>query len=293
MHELIASPPVQLVLRNAALIICHNSRQADLAVLIDRPVADNPVFREYRGRAPANINRVSPRRAQIVLLPGMDGTGDLFADFIEALPPDIKATVIRYPEAGPQTYTELCRFLETSVATSGPYVLVAESFSVPLAIQWAASGKAGLKGLVLCAGFSTSPVVGWRRSLCLLLSPMCFLVRPPEFAIRAFLVGRAASNSLVREVRMAIGSVNPRVLGDRLRTVLSSDSRSALREVRAPVVFVQPTEDKLVGIACLNEMRDIRPDSDIELVPGPHLLLQAKPQESAEVIGRYVRQLVS
>ena len=45
--------------------------------------------------APANINSVSTERTQIVLLPGMDGTGNLFADFTEALASDNEALVLR------------------------------------------------------------------------------------------------------------------------------------------------------------------------------------------------------
>lgn len=34
----------------------------------------------------------------LVLLPGMDGTGELFAPLIEALRPDVTAVVVRYPD---------------------------------------------------------------------------------------------------------------------------------------------------------------------------------------------------
>jgi hypothetical protein len=220
----------------------------------------------------------------------MDGTGNLFADFIEALPSDIEATVLRYPTDRIQSFAQLLRFLESSLPTSAPFVLVAESFSAPLAIQWAATGKTNLKGLAICAGFATSPLRGWLKRLCLLLSPICFLIQPPDIVIRDYLVGSVASKSLVAAVKAAIGSVSHGVLVHRLRLTLACDSRLALSKVRAPILFIQPTQDKLINFACLEEMRDIRPEAAVELIPGPHLLLQARARESAKVIGKYVRQ---
>jgi pimeloyl-[acyl-carrier protein] methyl ester esterase len=221
----------------------------------------------------------------------MDGTGNLFGDFIEALPSGIEAKILRYPGDHIQSYTQLLHFLESSLPASAPFVLVAESFSAPLAIQWASTGRANLKGLVICAGFAASPVRGWLRRLCLFLSPICFLIQPPDIVIRGFLVGRVASDSLVSAVRLAIRSVRATVLAHRLRLTLTSDSRSALSKVKAPILFIQPTQDNLVSSTCLNEMREIRPEAVVELIPGPHLLLQARPRESAEIVGKYARQV--
>jgi len=36
---------------------------------------------------------------RLVLLPGMDGTGELFADFVEALPDAFDGRVVRYHAA--------------------------------------------------------------------------------------------------------------------------------------------------------------------------------------------------
>jgi pimeloyl-[acyl-carrier protein] methyl ester esterase len=222
----------------------------------------------------------------------MDGTGKLFADFIEALPSGIEATVLQYSADRIQSYTQLLQFLESSLPVSAPFVLVAESFSTPLAIQCASTSKANLKGLVICAGFAASPIRGWFKHLCLFLSPIYFLIQPPDIVIRGFLVGSIAPKSLVAAVKGAIGSVSPRVLAHRMRSTLTCDSRSALSNVRAPILFIQPAQDKLVSSTCLKEMREIRPDAVVEFIPGPHLLLQARPRESAGVIAQYTRQFL-
>jgi hypothetical protein len=53
---------------------------------------------------------------------------------------------------------------------SEPFVLLAESFSTPVAIRVAAENPTNLKGLILCAGFATSPVSGLPRMLGWLLA---------------------------------------------------------------------------------------------------------------------------
>ena len=43
----------------------------------------------------------------LVLLPGMDGTGELFAPFVAALKREFKVVVVRYPTNEPLGYAEL------------------------------------------------------------------------------------------------------------------------------------------------------------------------------------------
>lgn len=123
----------------------------------------------------------------LVLLPGLDGTGDLFRDFVRALPPEFDVLTMRYPTDRCLPYSELIEIVRATCPQSAPIVLLAESFSTPLAIQYAATNSASLKGLVLCAGFATSPVQGLRRLLCSLLTPFLFRIKLPELAAKLWL----------------------------------------------------------------------------------------------------------
>ena len=102
--------------------------------------------------------RVDGGVLRLVLLPGMDGTGELFADFLTALPSWIVPEVIRYPTDRNLSYAQLQAELRPVLSRSGPFVLLAESFSSPLAVRLAADAPSGLRGLVLCAGFVCPPV---------------------------------------------------------------------------------------------------------------------------------------
>ena len=92
----------------------------------------------------------------LVLLPGMDGTGELFSPLLKELGPDIQTVVVRYPDL-PLDYAAHEAFARARLPSTGPFVVLGESFSGPIAISLAASSPDGMCGYVLCASFVRSP----------------------------------------------------------------------------------------------------------------------------------------
>jgi pimeloyl-ACP methyl ester carboxylesterase len=221
----------------------------------------------------------------------MDGTGQLFNDFVEALPNALEAVTVRYPTERCLSYSELENFVRAVCPTSGPFMLLAESFSTPLAIQYAAANPENLVGLVLCAGFATSPVRGWRQLLGRLLVPLLFRIPLPNLAAKLWLVGPDASPSLLAAVRSAVSSAQSKVLAARLRAVLGCDVRAELGQVVVPVLYIQASQDRLVKASCLEELRRIKPQIAVAVLDGPHLLLQREPRQAAEVVAGFAQHL--
>jgi pimeloyl-ACP methyl ester carboxylesterase len=217
---------------------------------------------------------MTPPPPKLVLLPGMEGTGTLFADFANALPEPCEAIIVVFPTGRFLSYSQLVDLAQSHAPVSEPFVIVAESFSSPIAIQWAATRPHNLRGLVICAGFASSPVRGRLRSMCSYLGSLLFVLAIPDFAVRFALAGADAPPVLVAAVQGAISSVKPRVLSARIRAILACDARAALAEVAVPLLYIQATQDRLVGPACLAEIRQIRPDAEVAAIAGPHLILQ-------------------
>ena len=226
---------------------------------------------------------------KLVLLPGMDGTGELFSEFIAALPEPFEAVTVSYPAERYLPYSELENYVRAACPVSEPYMLVAESFSTPLAIQYAATNPANLAGLVLCAGFATSPVRGWRRLLDCCLAPLMFRVPLPNLAAKLWLVGPDAPTSLLTAVRGATSSVQPGVLAARLRAVLYCEVRADLNQIAVPILYLQAKGDRLVSASCLEEVRRIKPQVKVASLEGPHLLFQRQPQTAAEAVVKFAR----
>jgi pimeloyl-[acyl-carrier protein] methyl ester esterase len=221
----------------------------------------------------------------------MDGTGKLFAEFANALSGEFEITVASYPTDACRSYSELKESVLSLLPKSDSYALLAESFSSPLAVQCAAGNPENLRALILCAGFSTSPQGGWLRPFISLFAPIVLRFGLPAFAIRSFLIGRDAPEALVSAVQCAVSSVRPRLLAARIRAILACDVRSELTQVRAPILYLRATEDKLVRAQSMEEILRIKADTKVISIAGPHLLIQREPRRSAEAVVGFLRQL--
>jgi pimeloyl-ACP methyl ester carboxylesterase len=228
---------------------------------------------------------------KLVLLPGMDGTGELFTNFVKALPEAFEFVVVRYPPDRFIPYSELADLVRKSCPISEPFILLAESYSTPLAVQYAAANPTNLAALVLCAGFASSPVGGWRRVFALLLAPIMFRIPLPKFAAEFWLLGPDAPSSLLAAVQVTISSVKPNVLAARVREAITREVLAELEQITVPILYIQAKQDRLVSAKCLEDIRRINPQIELAKLDGPHLLLQREPQKSADLVSEFLRGL--
>jgi pimeloyl-[acyl-carrier protein] methyl ester esterase len=233
---------------------------------------------------------MGPTSVNLVLLPGLYGTGELFADFIDALPVGFEATPVRYP-ADRYSYASLAPVVTAAIPTSTPFILVAESFSTPLAIQIAATRPPYLKGLVLCAGFASSPARGLSRLAALFLSPILTRLPLGNWVANRALLGSDAPPALVAAVQRATSTTNPAVLYARMRAVLDCDVLTDLAAISVPVFYVQASQDRLVGSRSLQEILERTPRIQVAAIYGPHLLMQREPTLTAEAVANFAREI--
>ncbi|MCB9678801.1 MAG: hypothetical protein H6737_27100 [Alphaproteobacteria bacterium] len=219
------------------------------------------------------------RLPTLVLLPGLDGTGLCFAPLVAELDPP--PTVVRYPDA-PLDFDACVAHVRAGLPR-GPFLLVGESFSGPVAIRLAAERPEGCVGLVLVATFARNPVPlpAW---LVQMAAPGLFAVSPPPFAVRAFLTGPDATDGLVGLVRSSIAGVSRSVLRQRLTLVSGVDVTDDLARVDVPILYLQALRDRLVRPTSLVEIRRVRPDIAVETLDCAHLVLQCRPVEALERI---------
>ncbi len=225
-----------------------------------------------------------------VCLPGLDGTGVLFDDFLAEVPSGLERIVVRYP-IHLSSYADILPLVRAAMPEGPRIVLIAESFSTPIAIKIAASAEGNLCGLVLCAGFASSPLRGVSRILASLLAPQLLKFEPGESGVKWLLAGRDASNHLVTSVLQGVQTVSPRVRADRLKQVLSCDVREELRKIHIPILYVKAKRDRLVGAACSTEILRCSREAKLVEIDGPHLILQREPRACAKAIIDFVHNL--
>ncbi len=223
----------------------------------------------------------------LLLLPGMDGTGQLFEPLLRVLPPDLPAKVVSYPVDRPCGYAELLPLVEAAVPVGAEFVVLGESFSGPLALLLAAHNLPGLRGVILCASFIRSPVPAVLGFLGPLIRPVWFRAVPTAL-IRWALLGRYQTPRLRQMLQQALARVQPAVLAARARAILSVDVAAELQACPVPVLYLSATEDRVVRSNSLAHIRCLHPAVEAIAVVGPHLLLQAAAEEAAGLIRKFV-----
>lgn len=230
------------------------------------------------------------RPITLVLLPGMHGSGQLFAPLVRALPDSIKPLLVSYPPDLPLDYRGYLDLVLAALPVGEPFVLLGESFSGPLALMAAARQPKGLRGVILCATFVTYPLSLPATAGRLLVSAGAFRIKSTRLFLR-LLLGRNPPAELKELFAQALASVRPEVLAARARAVLGLDCTDALRDCPVPIMIIQAGRDRLVPAQSSHQIQNIRPDADVVTIDGPHLILQCAARETVREIHRFVDKL--
>lgn len=217
------------------------------------------------------------REMHLVLLPGMDGTGVLFRPLLQALHGGESANVVSYPPDAPFGYDELLPLVRPALPFDRPFLIVAESFSGPLALRLAPLAGPRLRGVVLCASFvsNPAPIPAWL----LRAAARPLLFRAPA-RVRAFvLLGRHATPELVALLAEALRPVAPAVLAARLRSIAAVDVQAELRSCPCQVVSVHGSRDLLISRRHVRRIVRARPRLRPVVLDAPHLVAQVAPDE--------------
>jgi len=220
-----------------------------------------------------------------VLLPGFDGTGLLFEPFLRTLRPEDDPTVVRYPSDRCCSADELVEIVLSSVP-SEPYLLIAESFSGPIALR--AASLHPPEALVLCASFATCP---YPRTVAVLttLGTALFRYPPPRPLVRRYLMS-GASDEVLSLFYRALRAVSPDVLANRLTVLLEFGGGWLPPGAPAPMLYLQARRDHLISPRQMRFVQRQYPALRIQTIDSPHFMLQAEPQAALQAILAFLAQ---
>ena len=218
---------------------------------------------------------------QVILLPGMDGTGILFEPLLKSLSNDVSAHVISYPSDIEQSYTQLTEFVKESLPKDSAFILVVESFSGPIGYAIAANPPINLKAVVFVATFLKPP-----NSLLWILKklPLSILLKLPlpTFAVKNFLLGKDIEDHTITLLKKSLKIVKSNVLAYRIREMAKLEV--GVQKIRVPCTYILSKNDKLVSGTHIEEFKLLAPEIEVIEIEGPHFILQARPQECAQII---------
>jgi pimeloyl-ACP methyl ester carboxylesterase len=233
---------------------------------------------------------------RLVLLPGMDGTGDLFEPLREAMGAHAPVDVVRYSGTERLGYSELEPLVRAHLARlpeGEPFVLLGESFSGPLAISIAASPPPGLRGLILCCSFARPPSPGLALMRGGLIDLLMTLLHAPQMAgpVRRMLLGRFATPRLAALLQASMRKVSGAVMTHRMKEVQRVNVVDKLAQVRVPSMYLQAMQDRVVPAQAARVIQRVLADLRVVRLEGPHGLLQAAPDATARAIENFCREL--
>jgi len=227
----------------------------------------------------------------LVLLPGLDGTGDFFQPLLESLGQKTRTRVVRYPIDGGFDYATCLELARAALPTDGPYVLLGESFSGPIAIELAAAAPKGLKGIILVATFASNPRP--RLSFIRPLLPyLPFHGTRSSVALSRFMVLGRWITPAIRELHLKILSMVPAgTMHARILAVADCDAREALGRVRVPILCFVAKHDRLIPRSAARAIQKYSHAARVVVLNAPHCLLQCVPNAAARQIKEFMQEL--
>ena len=231
---------------------------------------------------------MTPQAMQLIILPGLDGTGARLTPFLREVERSVPTRVIGYPPDRPMGYAQLESLVRLSLPEAEPYVLLAESFSGPIAIRVAADPPPGLAGLILCGTFAKNPFP-WLRAVRALAVRVPFKSLPRWLRAPLFW-GSGDPRGAPPRAERASAVVDKAVIRGRLRAVLTVDAAPCLENIALPTLILAAIRDRIVPRSATRLLVQRVRGSELAEIDGPHLLLQSRPAASAAAVLRFVRR---
>jgi len=225
-------------------------------------------------------------------MPGLDGTGNMFQPLISSLGDEIKTYTISYPFDQHLSYDELSGFVRNKLKNfDEQLVLLAESFSGPVAVKLLQNSLPNIKAVIFSATFCESP-----KSVLVLLSkflPVAAILKLPfpNAVIKYFCFGYDCSPETIDLFKKTISKSNAKVLSQRIIEI-SRLKFKGQNLSNIPCCYIQAQYDKFVPHSAFQSFLKIAPDIQLIKIKGPHFILQAKPQECKESIVKFIRNIL-
>ncbi len=226
----------------------------------------------------------------IVLVPGLDGTAELFYRQIAPLARHFHVVAFPLPDRRRASMDDLVEDLASLVeeVSRGGAILCGESFGGALSMSLALRHPGLVKGLVIVNSF---PYLSNRlqlRTAPWLIKMIPWVTMP---LVRRFTEHRLHSAHTLqedlREFRVRMRNIKRDGYIRRLEILADYDLRDSLDRITAPVLFMAGTDDRLIPSARWAEFMGSRvPNAEVLLLPGyGHCCLINHDLDLGEIVG--------
>lgn len=217
-------------------------------------------------------------KTDVVLLPGLHGSTALYDAFVALAPPWARCVPVALPTLGDQSIPGLADTLEAELRHLEGFVLVAESYSGPIAARLAARLRGEVALLVLC-----NPLVELSAGLPAGLAATAASWRGmPAWSAAAVLSD--GDRTLGRAALEGIRALPRGILEARLAAAFAATSDELAPLLAPPLLVVLGTRDRLVSPEWIRALVRDAPFATLVELDAPHLVVQSKPREVWDAI---------
>lgn len=222
---------------------------------------------------------------RVVLLPGLNGSSDLFRPLLDELD-DVSIQVLELSAEGPQDHDSLAASLHRQLGEA-PFILLGESFSGAIAYRIALQQPTGLRGVIFAASFLSCPsaLLPLVRHL-----PIPRSLSTLTAALKIFCVGRDVSDDLLQQLKQEIRLIPDALLRARLHSL--AELRAPQQRLALPALHLWPQQDRLVSHGVAGQLAEYCSDLRKVSIEGPHFILQTRPKVCAKAIRAFTTELL-
>lgn len=220
-----------------------------------------------------NVNDVC-----LVMLPGMDGTGLMFAPLIAQLPTNICPKIIPIPETCFSSHRELAKTVMDDFP-EGPCIILAESFSGRTAYELCLMVPERINHVLFAASFLVKPsrLSGYSKYLPLFPLKNDLI---PDWCLSKLLFG--VENAPIELLHESLSQADSALLRNRLG--IMAKMAAPEERIDMPCTIIKATRDYLVNAKAQQSISDVFSKSDFYEMETGHFVLQAVPKEVATVL---------
>jgi len=216
---------------------------------------------------------------KLVLLPGMDGSGNLFEEFVSYC--DCDWQIIPLPKEGDQSYPKIAGKIKDRLPNEEDYVLLAESFSgglVPLLLSVANKKPIAV---IFVSSFLHTPMPLLIRLFKIL--PLAKLIKlPGAKLITRYFCMKGSSKNAFTTFWHQVKQLDFDVIKKRLKAIQNITDLNY--KMNMPVLVLMAKDDKVVANNFVSRSIHLLPKVHVRIFDGPHCILQSKPQQTAKLV---------
>lgn len=219
---------------------------------------------------------------KLILLPGLDGTRRLFKPFIDALNCKSDLSIIELPSGENQSYDFITQCVREKLPPNEPFILLAESFSGPIAYRLLQDEVKNIITVIFVATFLKRPTFLIKLAAKLVAGFMLKRTFVSTLVVKALMTGFDSTQETLQMFWDTAEQVGIRTLKLRLEAI--STLPRPTQRISRPCYYIQAENDFLVPRNNFLEFKKHFENIKLYRINGPHLLLQTRANECARVI---------